>query len=210
MESYDEIISRTSDYYTNKIKKYGETSKGVDWNSIDAMKIRALQLFKILDFDYKFTVNELGCGWGYIYGLLTECGYDFCYNGYDISAEMVNAAQKKFEKGNFIIGDKLHIVADFSIASGIFNVKQDFNDDVWQKYVLFVLENMDAHSKKGFSFNCLTSYSDKEHMKDGLFYANSLFLFDYCMKNFSRNISLIHDYNLYDFTILVRKEAKVR
>jgi hypothetical protein len=60
-------------------------------------------------------------------------------------------------------------------------------------------------STSGFSFNALTKYSDKEFMKDYLYYSDPLVLFDYCKKNFSRNVALLHDYNLYEFTILVRK-----
>ncbi|MBM3138043.1 MAG: class I SAM-dependent methyltransferase, partial [Chloroflexi bacterium] len=30
-------------------------------------------------------------------------------------------------------------------------------------------------------------------------------LFDYCKVNFSKNVALLHDYKLYDFTIIVRK-----
>ena len=32
-----------------------------------------------------------------------------------------------------------------------------------------------------------------------------LFFFDFCKRNFSRNVALLHDYGLYDFTIIVRK-----
>jgi len=42
-------------------------------------------------------------------------------------------------------------------------------------------------------------------MKEELFYADPLYFFDLCKKNFSRNIALLHDYYEYDFTILVRK-----
>ena len=35
---------------------------------------------------------------------------------------------------------------------------------------------------------------------------NFLFIFDYCKKNFAKNIRLMHDYDLYEFTILVKKD----
>ena len=57
-----------------------------------------------------------------------------------------------------------------------------------------------------FSFNILTKYSEKNYMQDHLYYADPLFFFDYCKQNFSKNVSLIHDYNLYEFTILVKKK----
>jgi hypothetical protein len=73
------------------------------------------------------------------------------------------------------------------------------------QYILETLEKINALSVKGFSFNILTSYSDKEYMKDNLFYADPLFFFDYCKKNFSKNVSLLHDYDLYEFTLLIKK-----
>jgi hypothetical protein len=64
---------------------------------------------------------------------------------------------------------------------------------------------MHEKSSKGFAFNALTKYSDEDKMQDYLFYSDPLYLFDYCKKHFSRNVALLHDYNQYDFTILVRK-----
>jgi hypothetical protein len=53
----------------------------------------------------------------------------------------------------------------------------------------------------------LTSYSDPEHMVDRLFYGDPCFYFDWCKRNLSRNVALLHDYGLYEFTILVRFDA---
>jgi len=97
---------------------------------------------------------------------------------------------------------------DYVIASGIFNVKFQTNEEVWMEYILETLEKINALSVKGFSFNILTSYSDKEYMKDNLFYADPLFFFDYCKKNFSKNVSLLHDYDLYEFTLLIKNKWK--
>ena len=62
--------------------------------------------------------------------------------------------------------------------------------------------------KKGFSFNCLAIYSDENYKKNYLYYADPCFLFDYCKRNFSKNIALLYDYFLYEFTTLVRKEEE--
>jgi hypothetical protein len=43
-------------------------------------------------------------------------------------------------------------------------------------------------------------------MRDDLYYADPLFLFDYCKRNFAKNVALLHDYRIYDFTIIVRKD----
>lgn len=95
---------------------------------------------------------------------------------------------------------------DYIVASGIFNVRQDTSNEEWLEYILDTIHMFYTNSNKGFAFNCLTKYSDTEHMKDYLFYADPLYLFDYCKKEYSRNVALLHDYDIYDFTILVRRD----
>ena len=121
---------------------------------------------------------------------------------------MINEALKKHEQDaasqwltTLTDADKF----DFVIASGIFNVRLENTQEDWLIYVLETLQKLNSHSTKGFSFNVLTKYSDKEFMKDYLYYADPLFLFDYCKSNFSKNVALLHDYNLYEFTLIVRK-----
>ncbi len=59
------------------------------------------------------------------------------------------------------------------------------------------------------AFNLLTSYSDKDMMRPDLYYGDPLFYFDYCKRNFSQNVALLHDYGLFEFTILVKKNKYV-
>ena len=49
---------------------------------------------------------------------------------------------------------------DYAIASGIFNVKQDFTLKEWHEYILETVELLNDKSTLGFSFNALTKYSD--------------------------------------------------
>ena len=82
---------------------------------------------------------------------------------------------------------------------------QNNKEEDWLNYVLETLTLINSFTIEGFSFNILTKYSDKNYMKDYLFYADPCFLFDFCKKNFSKNVSLLHDYSLYEFTIIVKK-----
>jgi hypothetical protein len=76
----------------------------------------------------------------------------------------------------------------------------------WRDHVEATLDVMDRTSRRGFSFNCLTTYSDAEKMREDLYYADPCDLFDCCKRRYSRHVALLHDYGLYEFTILVRKE----
>jgi SAM-dependent methyltransferase len=207
--AFDDIKSTVNDYYTDKLNRFGPSFQGVDWNSRESQELRFEQLLKICDISSPFVLNDLGCGYGAMYEYMLGKGFQFEYRGYDLSEAMTQKAELLFgdqKNCRFFNGDALQ-TADYTVASGLFNVKLDISEKNWQSYVFNVLESMNQSSNKGFSFNMLTQYSDKEHMKDTLYYPDPCFYFDYCKKNFSPHIALLHDYPLYEFSILVKKDS---
>lgn len=205
-----EIIKQTDKYYTEKIEKYGTTNLGVDWNSVESQELRFEQTSKVItEQNDKISVCDYGCGYGAYFDYLQKEGYDIEYTGIDVSKKMIECASES-HLGNtnayFINGDTIDKKYDYIIASGIFNVRQGVNNDEWKQYVYEIINLFNKYSIKGFSFNCLTKYSDKEYMKDYLYYADPLEMFDYLKKNCAFNVALLHDYNLYEFTILVKKQ----
>lgn len=206
--SFELIIHQTREYYNEKLKTHGATPYGVDWNSSESQKLRFEQLLKVCRQDEMFSINDYGCGYGALVDYMLEQAYQFDYYGYDISSEMITTAKARYENlENCEFFSDLSFLrdADYTLASGIFNVKQQTPNDKWLGYLKSTLQEMANKSQKGFAFNVLTSYSDPEYLRQDLYYADPLFLFDYCKKNFSRFVTLLHDYPLYEFTILVRK-----
>ncbi|KLE04775.1 class I SAM-dependent methyltransferase [Aliarcobacter butzleri] len=203
------ILEDIDSYYTSKIKEFGSTPKGVDWNGENSQFTRFIQVSKIINSN-SFSINDIGCGYGKYFEYLKKNFQSFTYTGYDLSEEMIKNANTLYKntEANFIKIENLSQIkqADYSIASGIFGVKMQYNKTQWLSYILTTLEKMNEKSSKGFAFNMLTMYSDKEYMKDNLYYADPLFIFDYCKKNFSKQVSLLHDYGIYEFTILLRKD----
>ncbi|MBU0720403.1 class I SAM-dependent methyltransferase [bacterium] len=207
----NQIYQDVNTYYSNKVNKFGATPKGVDWNGAESQILRFTQLLKIIDHN-EFSLTDIGCGYGRLYEYMDEKYDSFEYYGYDISEDMIQKAKETYT-GN-TNKTFLHIssvndikISDYLVASGIFNVKMNYSDTQWLDYILETLDVLNSKCLHGFSFNILTSYSDKEYMKDTLYYADPLFLFDYCKKHFSQNVALLHDYDLYEFTILVKKAA---
>ena len=43
-------------------------------------------------------------------------------------------------------------------------------------------------------------------MQPRLFYADPARLFTHCKTRYARNVALLHDYGLYEFTLLIRKD----
>lgn len=205
-----EILGEVASYYSEKLAQFGPDPRGVDWNGEESQILRFRQLATIIDSSSAFSVNDLGCGYGALYDFLSQKGVHFEYSGIDVSEDMVAAAQKRFkgtENTQFIVAGEPAQVADYGMASGIFNVRQAHSDEDWLVYLEATLDVLDETSRLGFSFNCLTRYSDSEKMRDYLYYADPCALFDHCKRRYSRNVALLHDYGLYEFTILVRKQS---
>ena len=204
-----ELLTEIAGYYSAKLVEYGANAKGVDWNSEASQILRFEQLTKLIGPTEGFSLNDLGCGYGALFGYLRKRYENFSYAGCDISAAMVAAAQAhNHGAGNarFIIAAEPPEVADYGVASGIFNVRLKRSDSEWRDYLEATLDVMNRTSRRGFSFNCLTAYSDADKMRHDLYYADPCGLFDHCKQHYSRHVALLHDYGLYEFTILVRKE----
>jgi SAM-dependent methyltransferase len=206
--SHEGIHRLVGHYYSEKVAAHGPTALGVDWNSAESQELRFSQLARVIDREKPFTVNDYGCGYGAFVDYLERDHLSFCYHGFDISKEMISAARQLHPSSDriaFVSGEADLRPADYTVASGIFNVRLQTSAEEWEQYVLDTLHSINALSQKGFSFNVLTKYSDPEFMRPTLYYADPGFLFDYCKGHFSRSVALLHDYPLYEFTILVRR-----
>ena len=158
-------------------------------------------MIKVIHTNSAFSLLDYGCGYGALLNYIVPLYPEFYYTGFDISEDMLTNARKQNNHNNVKWQNHLNTeIFDYCIASGIFNVKLEQQESVWIKYVIETLQELNAKSSYGFSFNMLTTYSDKSHKKDYLHYADPCFYFDYCKRNFSKNVALLHDYGLYEFS----------
>ena len=204
-----DLLDQVAGYYSAKLAEHGQTAQGVDWNGEASQHRRFEQLAKIIDGSDGFTLNDLGCGYGAFFDFLRGRYDRFSYLGYDISAGMIDAARLRHpDEGSarFTVAAEPTETADYGIASGIFNVRLSTPEAQWRAYVEATLDSLDRTSRRGFAFNCLTTYSDPGKLRDHLHYSDPAVLFDRCKRRYSTQVALLHDYGLYEFTILVRKE----
>jgi SAM-dependent methyltransferase len=196
-------------YYEGKLRQHGATPSGVDWNSRESQELRFAELARLWSGEPGASLLDYGCGYGALAAWLRASGHAGAYSGFDLSAEMVAEAERlaaDLPACRFASDRALLVPADYAVASGVLNVKMDAPDRQWHGFVLDTIADLAALGRRGFAFNALTRYSDPEKRRADLYYADPLELFDHCKRTYSRFVTLVHDYPLYEFTLLVRRD----
>lgn len=204
----ESIVDKVERYYSEKIKKFGPIPQGVDWNGEGSQNLRFDQLLKLMDpIAEKSTLLDFGCGYGALLDYLIKLDINLHYTGFDISKEMIKTAMQIHPSGTAIWTSKEGELSkyDYVVASGIFNVMENSSKEEWKEYIFETISELNILSSKGFAFNLLTKYSDVDKMKENLFYADPMLFFAHCKTTYSKSVALLHDYPLYEFTIIVRK-----
>jgi SAM-dependent methyltransferase len=202
------IRERVARYYADKIRTHGPVSQGVDWNSAESQLLRFRQLLRVCEPAAAFSINDYGCGYGALVDHLAAGPWRFEYRGFDIEPRMLEEA-RRLHRGRadcaFFDEESLLPPADYTVASGVFNVKLDVPVEAWQEYVMATLDVLGAKSRGGFAFNLLTSHSDPDRRRSDLYYADPAHILDHCLRRYGRHVALLHDYRLFEFTVLVRR-----
>jgi SAM-dependent methyltransferase len=201
------MLSEVAAYYASKLAEHGSTPQGVDWNGTDSHQTRHRQFLHLLKESPNASIIDLGCGFGDFLRFLRAAGHQGRFVGYDIAPSMIAKARElhgESEDHQWRIGAEPTDVADFAIASGIFNVKGDIPDEAWTRYIHRTIELLAAAGRRGFAFNVLSTSSDPDRRRPNLYYADPAATLAYCLSRYGRSIALLQDYGLYEFTVVVR------
>jgi SAM-dependent methyltransferase len=207
-----DIVSDVVTYYEAKLAAYGATPRGVDWRDEASQTKRFEQLVRALGLgESSSSILDFGCGYGALLPFLREHGLDGSYVGYDRSARMVaeaRQAQANVAGAAFTSDWESVASADFVVASGVFNVRLGESDSRWLAYVIDTLTALNAKATLGWAVNFLTGYSDEDRKRPDLYYTDPATIFDWCKRSASRWVCLLHDYDLYEFTIGVLRSPR--
>lgn len=198
-------IHRTIEqYYTGKVRQFGCTPFGVDWTCTATQEMRFVQLLKLCDFSSPFTLNDIGCGYGALAGFLRlqHSSRAIDYLGVDLSAEMVRRARVQWrgvDGVRFVKGGASPRVADYSVASGIFNVRLAASVDAWEAFVREALQQMAATSRRGLAVNFVDPPP-----RVGLYTTSPDPWVQYCDTALDAEADVLDGYGMREFTLLVR------
>jgi SAM-dependent methyltransferase len=207
----DRIVEPVRRYYEAKLAQHGATAGGVDWNSDASQRLRFEQFERLLGGAGGSRVIDYGCGYGALLDYARERGRDWEYVGFDVSPAMIGAARARHTadgRARFVSGRAEVDPGDFAVASGIFNVRLAASDADWLDYMFETVRDLASLGRRGIAFNALTSYSDADRQRPDLYYADPRVVFDFCKRTLSTHVALLHDYPLYEFTIVVRTDAR--
>lgn len=190
--------------YDDLVRQHGLSFKALDWGSRESQFLR----FKILSeigIVKGASLLDVGCGLGDFLEWANNAGLEIKYCGVDITASLIDAANKKFGNNCFqtlnIIEDKDLPKYDYVIASGIFAKRISGGNE----YAQAMIRQMFSMCNKGLAFNSLSSLSDNLDEND--FSMNPYELMDFC-RTLSPWVVMRHDYHPNDMTVYLYKEQQ--
>jgi SAM-dependent methyltransferase len=207
------IYSDVEAYYGARVAKYGATPLGVDWSCQATQSLRFVQLLKICDFSTRFSLNDVGCGYGALCAFLAMRYPDFGidYLGVDLSKAMVSRARRRFAMADrrFVVGQASPRLADYSVASGVMNVNVGYPRAVWEDFVAAMLRDMRRTSRRGFSVNFMSDVVTASEAPDNsgatrIYRTSPERWIPYCENTLGCSVETLDNYGMREFTLLLR------
>lgn len=195
-------------YYSATVAAFGATPRGVDWTCAATQQLRFVQLLRHCDKTSAASINDLGCGYGALLAFCRERapGWRLDYLGVDVSSAMVRAARSHWRgepEVRFVHGTRCPRVADYSIASGIFNVCGSIERDDWEAYVRTTLCELRRASRRGFAVNFMAELAPGSCGPRELYRTEAAAWIEFCEGDLRAPTTSVRDYGMREFTLWV-------
>ena len=205
-------LDAVSAYYSGTLQRFGAMPLGVDWPNRLNQELRLVQLLKVCDLSAPRSLNDVGCGYGALRTLLSRrhrrAQIDLL--GTDVSPAMVAAARRRWRHRAdcvFEVAEGAVRLADYSLASGIFNVKLACPLPEWEALVAGTLDNLKRHSRLGYavSFIAPPAPAPGQASPPELYRpAAERWLDHIADTQAGAEVTLLRGYGLPEYTLLVR------
>ena len=206
----DKIIQDQINIYLNNFLVNKDSSLGTFQNDRVTQYMRFEHILKSFKYLLNETVSfhDLGCGCCDMYDYMLQNNIKSNYSGTEIIQEMIDHARQKFPgiklNKRDILKENVPEKYDIVVFSGGLYLPGNIEHEEWSKFVFDLINKMWDICNIGISFNLLSTYSTYKNSQ--LFYIDPKIMFDYCINNFSRFVTLDHAYPLYEWTITVFKK----
>lgn len=198
-------------HYEALFETYGDSPKAVQHADAASQAVRFEILAGVMDSDAS-SVLDVGCGLGHLLDFLRARDFRGRYHGLDLVPAFIERARARHAhdpRATFqlldVTREPLPNNHEYALLSGVFNNRMPDNEGfMWQ-----TLRAMWAAANRGIAFNALTSYVDWQ--APDLHYVDPRSVFDRCVREFTRRVTLRHDYRTrpdrppYEFSIYLFK-----
>ncbi|MBF0335328.1 MAG: class I SAM-dependent methyltransferase [Alphaproteobacteria bacterium] len=200
-------IGPVADIYAAMLAEHGPTPLGVGWNGLARQRLSFETLCAIIPpDDTGQTINDLGCGYGALFDFLAPrpALRDGLYYGWDAAPAMIEAAKARIAdpRVNFAVARQPLAGADWSFASGTWNIKLDAPTAEWERVVAEGIRALAFASRRGYAFNMLSTRGPAREAEIHL--GDPTRWLAFCRDNLPGRPELVEDYGLPEFTIRVR------
>ena len=210
--NYRDALEPIVNAYDTRLRRFGPRARAVFWKNELFQSIRYDLLSQILSqnkLDAIESIHDFGCGYGAFFTYLKN--HDSLKNtkfyGTDISKDMLKSIRHNFndERIKLFCSSKALVTADYTFASGTYNMKLNESNKNWKNYVETSLLQLWSKTRKGLAFNMLRDNTETQY--NGLYYINGEELLSFCKKHLSNETSLQTHKTLPDWTFLVFRQS---
>lgn len=202
-------------YFGELWKQHGEDPRAVGYRDAETQRERFERL--ALAFAHEagpFSVHEIGCGLGDFGLYLRRTRPQVEYSGSEIHEPFLEVCRRRLPDCRFYDRDVARELPperyDFVTQSGMFNARLDTPPEEWRRFVFGMLGAMYAMARKGIAFNFLTTYCDRELMREELHYQEPREISDFVVQHLSRHFEIDAAGPLYEYTVRVYRPEYVR
>ena len=205
------LLAPVARIYGRRLDQCGASAKGVFWKGEVWQRRRFERLCDIFApadmASGGVSINDLGCGYGAFFEYLREFPVlrGSRYYGYDISQEMIAACRDRISDPRASFHRKMWASkrADYSFASGTYNLHGNADEDQWLEYVEASLRQLWHRTDKALAFNMLRL--DEKEKYDGLYYTDPERVRAFCVKYLSEDVEMFDESPMPDVTFFVRR-----
>ena len=209
------IAKEQAEVFRKQWGLYPGQPKGLHWRDAATQELRFVKLFECLKPRAKpVSVLDVGCGCADLNGFLGKRGVNFLYTGVDLVEEMLEYARRRYPDVELVNSDfveefdSLGTSFDWVVSSGVFNYQGGASNREWREFFFASIRKMYALANEAIAFNFLVD--SISYRSSSLAYFSVGEVVNYCRDNFSRHVSVAHDYPLYECTVTVYRPSYVR
>lgn len=217
MGSSDDIFRKSPELltpvvlaYERRLKRYGDTPRGVFWKNAEMQRRRyeiQVRVFDDAALAGGITIHDFGCGYGAFFDFLADhpAMRASSYIGTDMSTGMIETASARIDDPRALFVRHLTATetADYTFVSGTFNMHMGADTDEWRDYVRASLLRLWKRSRRALAFNLLSISSPEQF--EGLYYAPPEDFLEFTRMHMDPDAELIVEPLLPDFTIFARR-----